>query len=460
MMQGVSTACDILIVDDDSRMATTLQDFLRQEGYRVEVALSAEEALAFREHNCSFRLALVDLIMPLTDGLMLMERLLRQDPDLPVIIMTGYGTIETAVDAIKRGAEDYLTKPFDRQAVLKKVARLMEVSELRDRVAQLEAGLNQCKACFEHLVYVSPIMQRVTERARTAAATDAPVLLVGETGTGKEMLARAMHAASPRGDRPFVAVNCGALPRELVESELFGFRRGAFTGAYSDAVGIFAAATGGTVFLDEIGEMPKEAQVKILRVLQEGELRPVGSTKTVRVDVRVICATNRSLEVLRAERLREDLYYRIATVVLELPPLRTRREDVLVLTQHIISRLSRRYGRQITLGRSGMELLLDYSFPGNVRELENLLESATATSTDDPQTISDKELKPLLRELEPNAAAPVAGQVPLALDTLERLAIERALRICEGNRTKAASLLGISRDTLHRKLREFKLRAS
>ncbi len=458
MMQGASTACDILIVDDDASMATTLQDFLRQEGYRVEVALSAGEALGFCEHHSSFRLALVDLIMPLTDGLTLMEHLHRQNPDLPVIIMTGYGTIETAVDAIKRGAEDYLTKPFDRQAVLKKVARLMEVFELRDRVAQLEAGLNQCKACFEHLVYVSPIMQRVIERARTAAATDAPVLLVGETGTGKEMLARAIHAASPRGHRPFVAVNCGALPRELVESELFGFRRGAFTGAYSDAAGIFAAAADGTVFLDEIGEMPKDAQVKILRVFQEGELRPVGSSKTVRVDVRVICATNRSLDVLRTECLREDLYYRIATVVLELPPLRTRPEDVLVLTQHITSRLSRRYGRQITLARSGMELLLDYAFPGNVRELENLLESVAATSTDDPQAISDKELKPLLREPRPSAGDPVAGQVPLALDSLERVAIERALRISEGNRTKAASLLGISRDTLHRKLREFKHR--
>ncbi|MBI3694342.1 MAG: sigma-54-dependent Fis family transcriptional regulator, partial [Acidobacteria bacterium] len=305
----------ILVVDDDAGLAGTLQEFLQQEGYSVEVALSAAEALAIQERNPHLAMALVDLIMPVTDGMALMEQLHRRDPDLAVIVMTGYGTIETAVEAIKRGAEDYLTKPFDYQAARKKIGRLTEVFELRERVAQLEANL-ECCALFESFVYVSAPMQRVLERARAVAATDASVLLLGETGTGKEMLARAIHASSPRARSPFAPVNCGALPRDLVESELFGFRRGAFTGAYTDAPGLFASATGGTVFLDEIGEMPKEAQVKLLRVLQEGEVRPVGSPRPVKVDVRVISASNRPLAELRAEYLREDLYFRIATVVI------------------------------------------------------------------------------------------------------------------------------------------------
>jgi two-component system NtrC family response regulator len=443
----------ILVVDDDAGLAGTLQEFLQQEGYPVEVALSAAEAVTLQERNPHFALALVDLVMPVTDGLALMEQLRRRNPDLAVIIMTGYGTIETAVEAVKRGAEDYLTKPFDRQAILKKVARLMEVFELREHVAQLKASLDCCPSFFQSFVFVSSLMQRVLEKARTTAATGVPVLLLGETGTGKEMLARAIHAASPRARAPFVPLNCGALPRELVESELFGFRRGAFTGAYTDAPGVFSAASGGTVFLDEIGEMPRDTQVKLLRVLQEGELRPVGSPKLTQVDVRIISASNRPLATLRAEHLREDLYFRISTVAIELPPLRTRLEDVLVLAQHFAGRLTHRYGRDITLARSALDFLLNYSFPGNVRELENLLEGASALSVEDPQTITSKDLKALLNVRIPVASPSAISEKPLSLECLERLAIQQALRLCQGNRSKAASLLGISRDTLYRKLR-------
>ena len=446
---------NILVVDDDAGLASTLQEFLQREGYVVEVALSAAEALAIQERNPQLSVALLDLIMPVTDGLELMDQLHRRSPDLAVIIMTGYGTIETAVEAIKRGAEDYLTKPFDHCAVRKKVARLMEVFELRERVAQLESNLASCPS-FESMVYVSGPMQRAVERAQTVAASDAPVLLLGETGTGKEMLARAIHAASPRAGAPFIPLNCGALPRELVESELFGFRRGAFTGAYTDAPGIFATAADGTVFLDEIGEMPKEVQVKLLRVLQEGELRPVGSPTTRRVDVRIVSASNRPLAELRSEYLREDLYFRIATVVIELPPLRARLEDVIVLAQHFVARLSRRYGREISLSRPALELLLSYPFTGNVRELQNILESVTALSMDNPQTITDKELRPLLTARPTGAEYSVAGAPPLSMEQLERFAVQQALRVCQGNRTKAASLLGISRDTLYRKLRQYR----
>jgi DNA-binding NtrC family response regulator len=446
----------ILVVDDDASLATALKEFLSREGYRVEAAFSAAGALAIQAANPNLALALVDLIMPVTGGLALTDELRQRNPDIVVIIMTGYGTIETAVDAIKRGAEDYVTKPFDYEAVRKKIARLMEVVELRERVAQLEKNLER-HPCFENIVTLSPAMERVLERTRMVAATDASVLLLGETGTGKEMLARAVHAASPRARMPFVPVNCGALPRELAESELFGFRKGAFTGAHTDAPGLFSAASGGTVFLDEIGEMPKEIQVKLLRVLQEGELRPVGSTREVPVDLRVVAATNRSLNDLRSGVMREDLYFRIATVVVEIPALRSRPEDILVLAQHFAGRLSRRYGRELSLSRSALELLLAYSFPGNVRELENLLESASAVSADNPQIITDKDLKPLLAPGQPQPVVNSRMGEALSMEQMEKLTIQEALRVSTGNRSKAASMLGISRDTLYRKMRQYQV---
>jgi DNA-binding NtrC family response regulator len=445
--------CGILIVDDDASLANTLRHFLEEEGYAAEVALSAAEAMEADERNPALGVVLLDLMMPLVDGFTLMDQLRQRDPELAVIMMTGFATIETAVEAMRRGAEDYLTKPLDPDVVRKKIGRVAEVFRLRNRVAQLEAKQNGGCHSFDCMVYVSPVMQRAVERARAAAESDASVLLLGETGTGKEMLARAIHVSSRRAPSPFVAVNCGALPRELVESELFGFRRGAFTGAYADAPGLFVSGNRGTVFLDEIGEMPKDVQVKLLRVLQERELRAVGSTRATPLDIRIIAATNRGLEDLRADYLREDLYFRIATVIIEVPPLRSRPEDVLVLAQHFVARLSERYDRQLTLSRGGLEFLLEQSFPGNVRELENALEAAAALSREDPQCITDKELRPHLKNTPPRL--PALGQ-PLKLDRLEQMAIQRALRLARGNRTKAAALLGISRDTLHRRLRDLK----
>jgi len=450
-MTETTREIDILVVDDDRELGETLRDFLTGEGYTVATATSASAAMAFYENNPQLALALTDLVMPESSGLAVMEELHRRNPDLPVVIMTGFGTIETAVEAIKRGAEDYIIKPFDREAVRKKVGRIMEVHRLRLRVAKLEADLRGGDS-FEGLVFVSAAMQRIVERARTVAATDVAILLVGETGTGKERLARAIHHASHRSAAEFMAVNCGALPRDLIESELFGARRGAYTGAYIDTPGMFMSANRGTIFLDEIGEMPKEAQVKLLRVLQEKEVRAVGGTQAKRVDTRVIAASNRPLNALRSELLREDLYFRLATVVIELPPLRARREDILVLTQWLVARLSEKYGRHVAVARPGLELLLLHSFPGNVRELENLLESLCVVSTDDPQVITEKEIRPALAQ---SPSAP-RTEIPLALDEMERVAIERAVRICHGNRTRAAALLGISRDTLYRKIREFR----
>jgi len=448
--------CKILVVDDDASLANTLKDFLLGEGYSAEVALSGEEALSIQATTPGISLALVDLIMPITDGLALMDQLRQHNPELAVVIMTGFGTIETAVEAIKRGAEDYFTKPFDQEAIRKKIGRLMEVFELRDRVAQLESNLDKYAHSFEALVHISPVMQHIVEQARTAADTEASILLIGETGTGKEMLARAIHEASRRSSAPFAPLNCGALPRELVESELFGFRRGAFTGAYSDAAGLFASANGGTVFLDEIGEMPKDIQVKLLRVLQEKELRPIGSPRSVPVDVRIIAATNRPLAALRGEHLRDDFYFRITTVIIEVPPLRSRPEDLLALVRHFTRSLAERYQREISLSRSALELLLRYSFPGNIRELMNMLESLAALSRDDPQVITERDLRPLLENGKGGQLSLTGVEPTLTLEQWERVVIERALRQCKGNRTHAASLLGISRDTLYRKMREFK----
>ncbi|MGZ4814682.1 MAG: sigma-54-dependent transcriptional regulator, partial [Terriglobales bacterium] len=449
---------EVLIVDDDAELAYTLRDLLLADGCAVAVALSPQEALEIQAKSTELAVALIDLVMPQCNGLALMDEMHRRDADLPVVIMTGFGTIESAVEAIKHGAEDYLTKPFDQRTVKQKVGRILELKELRYRVAELEKNYRQVSDPFRDLVFVSPAMQKVVEKAKSAAQTDTTVLIVGETGTGKGKLARAIHFASRRSAAPFVPVNCGALPHDLIESELFGVRRGAFTGAYSDAPGLFVSASRGTVFLDEISEMPKEAQVKLLRVLQEKELRPIGASRPVPVDVRVIAATNRPLQQVRSQALREDLYFRLATVVIEIPPLRQRCEDILVFAQSYAARLADRYGRHITVSGGGMELLLRYPFPGNVRELENMLESMTALSHDDPQTITEKELRPLIA-LASDPMLASDGTVT-ALEDVEHVAIERAIRLCGGNRTRAAALLGISRDTLYRKLRDTSSKAN
>ncbi len=451
-----SPTASILVVDDDFEMASTMQELLTENGYGALTAKSGVEALALLEQNPHCTIALVDLILDNEDGVEVMQSLRRHNQNLAVIIMTGYGTIENAVDAMKRGAEDFLTKPFDQEALLRKVGRLAELFGLRERVAQLETGRNGC-GCFEKIVYVSSAMQSVTARASSVAAGDATVLILGETGTGKELLARAIHAASPRHGRAFIPVNCGALPRELVESELFGFRRGAFTGAHADHDGVFAAATGGTAFLDEISEMPKEAQVKLLRVIQEGELRPLGSSVPVKVNVRVLAASNRSLPELHEKYLREDLYFRLTPVVIEVPPLRVRREDIPPLALHFAEQIGSRYRRQVRLTSSALDVLRAYDFPGNVRELENILEGLIALSADSPQVLSDRDVRPALGQFDyqRQSGAICADGGVLPLDQLERFAVQHALRVSGGNHTKAAALLGISRDTLYRKLRQY-----
>lgn len=448
--------CGILVVDDDEVLAQSLTKVLQQRYACVHTALSGHEAAAILARERNICVVLTDLIMPVMDGLSLLEHVRQLNPEISVILMTGFGTIETAVEAIKRGAEDYVTKPFDGGTVLKKVSRLMELYELKERVNRLE-GLQEAESPFAALVAGCSSMRTALERAQAAAQTAAPVLIVGETGTGKEMLARAIHQASPRVRMPFVPVNCAAIPEELVESELFGYRKGAFTGAFADHRGLFQAADGGTLFLDEITEMPRGAQAKLLRVLEHGELRPVGETTARQVDVRVLSASHLPVEELAAGGLREDLFFRISTLVIELPPLRQRREDIFLLIDFFLRRFGQQYGRRITLDRGALERLLLHSFPGNVRELAHVLESAVAMSTDDPQRITERDMQLLVPARGTTPPLPAAVASECSLETLEKFAIRQALRISGGNKSRAAELLGLSRGSLYRKLKEHDL---
>jgi DNA-binding NtrC family response regulator len=466
---------DVLVLDDDRELAESLQAFLVEEGYKVAIALTFEEARATLADYPDVAVAMIDLMMPKMDGLTAMDQLHHRSPRLPVVIMTGFGTIETAVDAMKRGAEDYVTKPFDREAVRKKIGRIVELARLRCRVESLESDLVRATNPFGRLIHVSDKMDSVIDQARRVVATDVPVLIVGETGTGKELLARAIHDGGPRLSEPFLAVNCGALPHELIESELFGVTKGAFTGATENKPGIFRAAGKGTVFLDEIAEMPQQAQVKLLRVLQEKEIRPVGGTKTFGIDARIIAATNRPLRHLRGQYLREDLYYRLATIIIEIPPLRARLEDVGVIVRHIVEQCSVRYNREISLDSTFFDELRLYDFPGNVRELQGYIESICNSMDPGPAILTGEMIQRLRHNL--NDARKVPGYFPNEpyrepwrartadpqfVPAFERPEIQpeeivNALEQTHGHRANAAKLLGISRDTLWRKMRDFSI---
>ncbi len=454
--QCIGGRCGILVVDDDEALAATLAKVLSQHYPCVYMALSAAEALAILAREENICIVLTDLVMPITDGLGVLDAVRQSHPDISVILMTGFATIETAVEAIRRGAEDYITKPFDTDTILKKVSRLMELYQLKEKVALLE-NRRDPESPFAAIVGGSPRMRVVLERARAAAQSSAPVLILGETGTGKEMLARAIHRASPRAEHSFIPVNCAAIPQELVESELFGHRKGAFTGAVADHRGLFEAAQGGTLFLDEIADLPPGAQAKLLRVLEEGEVRPVGATNRMHVDVRVLSACNRSRAEIVGTALREDLFFRVSTIVIEVPPLRDHREDLYLLVEHFLRHFQHAYGRRVSLDRAALEQLLGYHFPGNVRELAHILESAIAVSTEDPQVIHDRDLASLLRVQAERAPLPAGVAADCSLEGLEKFAIRQALRIANGNKSRAAELLGLSRGSLYRKLREYGL---
>ena len=435
---------DLLLVDDDPDLLKLISLRLTSAGYRVRTAASGEAALATMAVTRP-ALVITDLRMPGMDGLQLFETIHRQHPTMPVIILTAHGTIPDAVSATQRGVFGFLTKPFDSQDLLQKVAAAVALSGD-------SPGTTADDEWRSGIITRSPAMEDLLRQARLVADSDASVLITGESGTGKELMAQAIHRASRRRARPFVAVNCGAIPGELLESELFGHARGAFTGAVQAHKGLFQAADGGTLLLDEIGDMPLPLQVKLLRVLQQGEVRPVGSTQAIPVNVRVISATHRDLEAQRAAGLfREDLYYRLNVVSLRLPPLAERREDISLLASDFLKRLAERYEKPVpSLAPDAMQLLVAAPWPGNVRQLLNLLEQAVALNT--TSMIPASLVQSALRE---DAAALVPFEE--ARKTFERDYLVRLLKITGGNVTQAAQMAKRNRTEFYKLLQRHML---
>jgi DNA-binding NtrC family response regulator len=438
----------ILVVDDDASVRRVLKLQLEEAGYRVHAASDSTEAEAILEQEKP-KLVITDLMMPGSSGLDLLQRIKAEDLDTTVIIITAFGSVETAVSAMRSGAYDYITKPIDYDALVIAVNRAMERQDLLEEVRTLRSALDQ-RYGFENILGHSKVLLRVLDMASRVAQHDSTVLIQGETGTGKELLARAIHHNSRRRNRPFATINCGAIPKELLEAELFGFTRGAFTGAHMAKPGKIELADGGTLFLDEIGELPLEMQVKLLRLLQHGELEKVGATTTKAVDVRVIAATNRNLTAMIEDgTFREDLYYRLAVVPLTLPPLRERKEDIPELVQYIFRKLKDRHGiPELTMSPSVRSQLVGYRWPGNVRELENVLERLVVLSSGNHITEAD-----LPDEVRSQAAARESFHLELpesgiSLESVERELLLRALQKFDWNQTQAARFLDISRRTL------------
>jgi two-component system response regulator GlrR len=439
-------ASEILLVDDDPDLLKLISLRLTSAGYRVRTADSGETALAALA-VARPGVVVTDLRMPGIDGLQLFDAIHRQHPALPVIILTAHGTIPDAVSATQRGVFSFLTKPFDSQELLQKIATAFKLAG-----GEVTPGVEASGEWRAGIITRSPRMEDLLRQAKLVADSDASVLIYGESGTGKELLARAIHRASPRRDQPFVAVNCGAIPEPLLESELFGHARGAFSGAVQAHKGLFQAADGGTIFLDEIGDMPLALQVKLLRVLQEGEVRPVGSTQAVPVDVRVISATHRDLDAqMAAGQFREDLYYRLNVVSLKLPALADRREDIPLLATHFLRRLAERYKRPVpTLAPDAMALLISAPWPGNVRQLLNLIEQAVALST--TTVVPASLVQGALRE-DASALTPFEE----ARKTFERDYLVRLLKITGGNVTQAASMAKRNRTEFYKLLQRHRL---
>jgi DNA-binding NtrC family response regulator len=442
------------VVDDEEAIRDLLADALTHWGYQVAGASNGVEATAELRQGKIFEIALLDIRMPEMDGLEFLREIKRHDPTTDVIIMTGYPTVGTAVEALKEGAYDYLTKPLILDEIRHLLTHVMERRFLRQEVVTLRSRLGE-QLSLKEMVGVSPQMQRVKEVIAKVAMADSPVLIEGESGTGKELVAAAIHQLSPRAKKPFIPVNCGAIPNDLLESEFFGHVRGAFSGAVADSLGLFRSAEGGSMFLDEIAELPPPLQVKLLRTLQEKEVRPVGTSKAFAVDVRVIAATNRYLEeAVRDGSLRQDLFYRLNVVRVHLPPLRERKADIPALVTHFIREFNQRFRREIIgLTPQAMEALKAYSFPGNVRELENMLERAYALGAQGEITLQDLPLR------EPPATSPAnEGSRPLpTLAEMERDLILQALKAFSGDKEKAAHALGLSRRTIYRRLKEYGL---
>ena len=447
----------ILVVDDDAGLRESLQLLLEGEDYRVTTAEDGEAALEQLDAE-TVDLVLCDLRMPGIDGFDLIGQIHRKQPELPVILMSAYADDEVTVEAIQRGAYDAIAKPFQPSEILLQLRKVGERQKILRANEQLQRDVERAVG-DRPIVAASKPMIELLEMLERTAAFKTTALLCGESGTGKEVLARAIHAQSPRHAEPFVAVNCGAIPENLLESELFGHVKGAFTGADRARRGLFHEASGGTLFLDEIGELPVGLQVKLLRVLQEEEIRPVGDNRPQQVDVRVIAATSRDLEEeLKNGRFREDLYYRLNVMRLDVPPLRERREDVPLLADHFLARSRESLGKHVrSVADDALDRLSRYAWPGNVRELENVIERAVILCNGQRITLAD--LPAAISEGPADGEGAVeALSLRAARRRAEITAIERALQATDGNRTHAAKRLGISHRSLLYKLREYGIR--
>ncbi len=447
----------VLVVDDDLTYADTCAKVIGGAGYDVAAVGSALEALNLLESGPHVALVLTDLKMPGTDGMKLLRDIKERDTTVEVIVMTGYGSIQSAVGAIKEKAFDYITKPFDKDELLNAIDRVYQLWKLQNEVRQLRQLLDG-RLDLDGYVFRNEAMGDVYDRARSAASCDCSVLMTGESGTGKEVMARAIHRSSKRARGPFVAINCGALPGELIESELFGYRKGAFTGADHDRAGLFKSADGGTLFLDEIVEMKITTQSKLLRCIQERSVRPVGSVEETSVDVRFIAATNMDVQAALSDRLlREDLFHRLNVITIEMPPLRRMKDEIPNLLAHLLSSGDREHSRSIERFDEGaMDRLKNYHWPGNIREADNLMEHLFATMHGSIVSLSD--LPPHIRSAGSHKDIQ-QGLVPSLSETEHEL-VARAMRVTGGNKSRAAALLGISRPRLYKMLAQYGIRGA
>ena len=461
---GAATLRHVLVVDDEESLRHMLTVLLKREGYDATAVASGEQALAELEQR-PYDVVLSDIRMPKLGGLELVDEIKKRNLPTTVILMSAFGNIDVAIEAMKRGAYDYVSKPFRPDEVV----LVLKKAEERERLHRENAALKQQLARaskgddsrgLSSMIARGPKMQEIFRTIRKIAEYKTTVLITGESGTGKELVARAVHEQSPRASGPFVAVNCGAIPESLLESELFGHKKGSFTDAIRDKKGLFEEASGGTLFLDEIGEMPLAPQVKLLRVLQEHMVRPIGAVDDLKVDVRVVAATVRDLPTeVRESRFREDLFYRLNVITVALPPLRDRREDIALLVDHFIARTNAKLGTQIEgASADAMKLLLDYRWPGNVRELENTIERAMVLC--DGKRIEADGLPERVRESRDRIRLSLqSGELSIKKTTriIEEELIRKALRETRGNRTNAAKILEISHRALLYKIKEYEI---
>jgi DNA-binding NtrC family response regulator len=446
----------ILVVEDEEKLRRVIELQLASAGFDVDKAGTAEEGLKIVDRA---DLVLTDLRLPGFDGLELLERIRRQNSVVPVIIMTAFGTIETAVTAMKSGATDFLLKPFTLDDLMAVIHKALEVRALRDENRQLKEELGR-RYEFNNIIGRSGAMQEIFATITRVAPTRATVLLAGESGVGKDLIARAIHFHSPRRDKPLVKINCTALPENLMESELFGYEKGAFTGAVGSKPGKFEQADSGTVFLDEIGDVPATIQVKLLRVLQEREFERLGSNVTRHIDVRVVAATNQDLRAaLEQGTFREDLYYRLNVVPLNIPPLRERKEDIPFLANHFIRKLAPDSGSRVEkITDAAMAKLMSYHWPGNVRELENVIERSLVMATGTELDAPDIRLEMAPRSRVQTDEHPFVPE-GMSLDTYEQEIIKEALRRADGNKSQAARMLGLTRNALRYRLTQMGMEA-